>query len=315
MSKIKALLWRETIEHKSGMIIAPIIILALMTAMTVGTFLFGLGDIDFLNRDHGSNFGGLLNSLAEMDAPLRAGAVILFLSTMTMPALMALPIIIFFILLGALYEERRDRSFLFWKSMPVSDTAEVMTKLAGALLLAPALFIAISIVFQLLLLLLVSLIGAVEGGPVRAIWPLGAIVLNWLYTPFYMLFWALWALPIYAWVLLAGSFAPRAPFMFALVPPVVLGVIEKVLFDSYYLARWVGQHFAASPMMEAIVGSSFAKKAGAMTDSDMPAFVRFLSAPDFAPLFNSLAQADLWLGLVISAAFIYGAIWFRRYSI
>lgn len=312
MSKLKALLTREVIEHRIGMIAAPAIIMTLMTALTIGTLAFGLGHLNLGGGAPFSDLGDMLDKIAESDPLMRKGIVVTFLSAISMPALMILPIVMFFILLGALYEERRDRSFLFWKSMPVSDTVEVLVKLAAAMLLAPLAFLLVGVAFQIVILLLVSIIGGIQGGPVASVWQLDAILLNWLHSPFYLLVWGLWALPVYAWVLLAGSFAPRAPFMFAVVPPVALIVIEEVLLDSQHFARWIGQHITGFPLMQAMTESVGLEGVG---DTDVPDFMQFMASPDFGALFESFSHGDFWLGIAIAAVFTYGAVWFRRYSL
>lgn len=312
MSKLKALLTREIIEHRTGMVTAPTVIMTLMTLLTIGTMAFGLGKIGMASGGSVHDIGDLLNKLAEAEPLEKDGIVIGFLSAVSMPALLTLPIVMFFIALGALYEERRDRSFLFWKSMPVSDSQEVLVKFGAAMLIAPLAFLVIGILFQLMMLLMLTGLGLLSGGAVGSIWQLDAVLLNWIHAPVSMLSWALWASPVYAWVLLSGSFAPRAPFMFAVVPPVALIVIEEVLLDSQHFAKWLGTHLSAYPMLEAISKASGVTK---FDNPEVPDVMMFMARPAFGPLFESLAMPEFWIGVAIAALLLAATVRMRRYVV
>ena len=146
-------------------------------------------------------------------------------------------------LLAALYADRRDRSILFWKSMPVSDGQEVLAKYAVAMLAAPLLFIAASMVAQLSCMLLAMLllwrmdidpfIGLIDKLDLFALFAgqLG----NWLLM-------TLWLAPTYAWLLLASAAARRSPFMWALAPVLILLFVEKILLGTSRLASLLSRH-------------------------------------------------------------------------
>jgi ABC-2 type transport system permease protein len=147
-------------------------------------------------------------------------------------------------LLGCLYDDRKDRSILFWRSMPVSARDEVLAKLAVVLLVAPLIFIAASVLAQLAAVLLAMLLVlrmdmdpfAVVLGNIQ----FGRLLLDqlggWLLT-------ALWVLPVYAWLLLASAGARRSPFMLAVVPVVTLLVLEAWLLGSGHFGAAVKNHF------------------------------------------------------------------------
>src|SRR6202163_3168249 len=56
--------------------------------------------------------------------------------------------------LDALHGERRDRSILFWKSLPVSDLTTVLSKASIPLVVLPLLIFLIIVAMQLIMLLL-----------------------------------------------------------------------------------------------------------------------------------------------------------------
>src|SRR5262249_37296655 len=64
----------------------------------------------------------------------------------------------FFYCLDALYGERRDRSILFWKSLPVSDLVSILAKATIPLLILPAIAFVVILCTQLIMLVITSLV-------------------------------------------------------------------------------------------------------------------------------------------------------------
>jgi len=313
MTKVIALLRREVIEHRNGILLTPIVLMSLMLLLIVGSLALQIGQIGLGGGQMVHGAGDLLDMLAALEPQARAGRIVAFMAVLTLPAMAVLPVVVFFILLGALYEERRDRSFLFWKSLPVSDLEEVLAKLATGLLIAPAVFLLLGIAFQLAALLLVSLFGLLQGGTVSALWSFGTLLTHWIYLPFVLFVWALWAAPVFAWVLLGSAYAPRTPFMYVVVPPVVLAVLEELLFNSSRLLGWIGNHLAGVPLLSELTTSGrYARMPGA---DGVDAFLDRLASPDFSALGAGLGHFDLWLGLAIAAVLVWGAVWLRRYNL
>lgn len=311
----QALARRELIENRNSLILAPAILVALMVVLIGGSLTFGIGETEFQMAGNGMsavNFAELLNQLDGKEPGIQAGAVATFLSLLVMPALFVLPIVIFFLLLGGLYEERRDRSFLFWKSMPVSDTQEVLARLGGGILLAPAILLACGIAGQLAMMLLATVVGGLQGGAVGVIWQLPTMLQHWLHGAVFVLVWMIWALPVFAWVLLAGAYAPRTPFFYAVLPPVVLGVLERIFLKSSYLADWIGKHLTAGPLF---AGQFRSAHGSAVGENDFEGFMAMMASPDWFAVLRSFANLDLWFGALIAAALIFAAIRLRRYSL
>ena len=146
-------------------------------------------------------------------------------------------------LLAALYGDRRDRSILFWKSMPVSETREVVSRYAVALLVAPALYMAASLLAQGICLgLSMVLLWRMQLDPLALVWhrvDLVQLLLN--HCAGYLLM-TLWLAPTYAWLLLASAAATRSPFMLALTPVLGLLMAERILLDSDRLATGLARH-------------------------------------------------------------------------
>lgn len=196
----------------------------------------------------------------------------------------------------ALYSERRDRSILFWKSLPVSDLTTVLSKASVPLLILPLLAFAIVVVTVAIMLLMnaAALVGSnfsfAELWSRLALPQSAAGLLYHLVTVH-----VLWYAPIYAWFLFISAWARRAPFSWAFLPPLALAAFEKITFHTSYVADLLrnrvaggseasmgGNNFAANPHMPLTPGS-------------------FLSEP------------GLWIGLLVAAALIAAAVRMRRY--
>src|ERR1700686_2245909 len=140
-----------------------------------------------------------------------------------------------FYTLGALYGERRDRSILFWKSLPVSDVTSVLSKLAIPIIILPLLSFAITVATQFIMLLLSSVILAGSGLNIATLWREA----SFFYVSFGLLYHlltvhGLWYVPLYSWLLLVSAWAPRAPFIWAFLPPFVICGVEKIAFNTSY---------------------------------------------------------------------------------
>jgi ABC-2 type transport system permease protein len=197
--------------------------------------------------------------------------------------------------LDALYGERRDRSILFWKSLPVSDLITVLSKLTIPMLILPLLSFVISLATQFIMLVLSSVILAGSGVNIGALWTevsffhVSVVLLYHLLTVH-----GLWYAPIYGWLLMVSAWAPRAPFIWAFLPPFVIYAVEKVAFNS--------RHFLML-LQERLVGPEDAMAPHTAPKDFMATLIphHFFGAP------------GLWTGLALAAVFLFIAVRLRRY--
>src|SRR6266436_296449 len=199
--------------------------------------------------------------------------------------------------LDALYGERRDRSILFWKSLPVSDLTTVLSKLTIPLIILPLLSFAIAVATQFVMLLLSSVALLGSGQNIGALWArmsffhMSLMLLYHIATVH-----GLWYAPLYGWLLLISAWAPRAPFIWAFLPPFVIWGLEKIAFNtSHFLAML--QHRLTGPEPS----STVAPHGTVMEIISALTLAQFLSTP------------GLWIGLAIAAAFLFVAVRLRRY--
>jgi ABC-2 type transport system permease protein len=198
--------------------------------------------------------------------------------------------------LDALYGERRDRSILFWKSLPVSDLATVLSKVTVPLVILPLLSFAIAVVTQFVMLLLSSVALLGSGVDVGTFWARQSFFHMSLMLLYHILtVHGLWYAPLYGWLLLVSAWAPRAPFIWAFLPPFVIWGLEKIAFNtSHFLAMLQYRLSGPEPSNTATHGTL-------MDILSALTLAQFLSTP------------GLWIGLAIAAAFLFAAVRLRRY--
>jgi ABC-2 type transport system permease protein len=196
--------------------------------------------------------------------------------------------------LDALYGERRDRSILFWKSMPVSDLNTVLAKASIPILVLPLVTFVVTMATQVMMLLMGSAVLAAKGISVGTLWgQLSLLELTWINLVHLVTFHGfVWA-PLYAWLLLVSAWATRVPFLWAVLPPVAIGIAERIAFDSTRFAALLRNYF---------LGGAGGEGSGGMTMD--------ILTPH--PLAHFLASPDIWLGLAVAAAMLFGAVKLRR---
>lgn len=204
-----------------------------------------------------------------------------------------------FYCLDALHGERRDRSILFWKSLPVSDATTVLAKACIPLVILPLLIVAITVVTQCLMLLLSSAVLLVSGQSVATLWTkLSLFRMSWLMLYHVLTAHALWPAPIYCWLLLVSGWPRRATFLWAILPLVAIGGVEQITFHTWHFASMVGGRLiGAAPTVASTSPDTF------------PTHPMTHIAPDVF-----LSSPGLWIGLALAAVFLAAAVQLRRYQ-
>jgi ABC-2 type transport system permease protein len=318
MNTMKWLLKREYWEHKGGLLWAPgvvsaiTVVLALIMAAAF-TYAIHSGNID----DNGVR----ISSVAQMMNAEEAGKTTEAMSGMFLVAIAPLMSIFFFVvffyLLGALYDDRSNRSILFWKSMPVSDKETVGSKLITALVVAPLLTLAIATVASFVLAIIGTITLALNGGGHIAA---GAWTSSSLYTlPLAFLgtlpVYAVWSLPTVGWLLMVSAWARRVPFLWAVGTPVITGVLVS-------WASWIVSIFH----IDLPLAMFWKHVVGRLLLSVLPGSWAFLTnepnrlAADAmghgSPLASSwaaMATPEMWIGAAAGIAMIVVAIRLRRF--
>lgn len=205
-------------------------------------------------------------------------------------------IVSIFYCLEALHGERRDRSILFWRSLPVSDWTTVLAKTCVPMVIIPAFTLALTAAMHFVMLLLSSAASSARGVSPAALWhlPLGrsdAMLFYHLLTMH-----VLWQAPVYAWLLLVSAWARRATFLWAFVPAVAISIVEKVLFNTSYFAGMLRYRLAGSDELVAATAGNFPFNPGMHLNPG-----KFLETP------------GLWTGLAVAALLLAATVQVRRY--
>jgi len=196
----------------------------------------------------------------------------------------------------ALYGERRDRSILLWKSLPVSDAMTVIAKLTIPVLVLPVIIWALTVAVQVVLLLLSTAVLAAHGESAALLWTqlhLGRDAIGLLYH--LVALHGISTVPVYAWLLLVSAWATRAPFAWAILPPSAIMVFERVAFGTTRIA------------------SLFMKQlGGGVSAPPPPPGATLMESMNAVPLGRLIAAPGLWMGFVVAAMFVVGAVRLRR---
>ena len=201
--------------------------------------------------------------------------------------------------LGALHNERSDRSILFWKSLPVSDVTTVIAKASIPLIVLPLIAFAITVVTQGLMLLMGSAALLGRGVSGSALWTQTALLPMWAALLYHLLsVHALYYAPLYGWLLLVSAWARRAAFLWATLPVAAVLIVEKLVFNTSAFANILLSRLGGGP-----AAIPFPPPAS------MP-----MEGPTLANLAAFLASPGLWIGLAVFALFLAGAVRLRRYQ-
>ena len=310
MNRLVTLMQREFWENKGALRTTPIAIGGLyIIGMLMGIWTTVHFDNDLYT------FKEAVRLLADQPESLRSS--VFYNATLFSPWLftLVLSIVVFFYLLGSLYDDRKDRSILFWKSLPASDTLTLVSKLLTAMFVAPLIFFAIFIVTELAMAIIGSIMVLSVGenpwtlffgvfNPLKA-W--GFILLSYLAMSF-------WALPLYGWLMLVSSFAPRVPLLFAILPPVIFAVLQiwiKFLETFTFkgnLFGIIGQWFSNAPMVMYLDERNNKIVAGL----GIPIFGDFDHAVTVTNIFDRLFSLQMVAGAGIAAVCLAGALWMRH---
>ena len=306
----KLLLKREFWEHKGGFFWAPIIVSAIAILFAVIGAAAGtvLGKQNDIRLDGAVEHSG---DIAKVAGAVGDGALLGGIGL----AMIVLAFVVFFYSLGSLYDDRRDRSILFWKSMPISDTQMVLSKLAWALVLAPLVAMAVGLATGIVMWVIAALTTTINGVPGGSgvfvhSHPFQIIGNVLLFLPVQIL----WSLPAVGWLMLCSAWSRRVPFLWAAMVPILAcalisftGIFPGVNIPHDHL--WYTVVYRG--LLSVAPGAWFPTVSDHVKDIEGPDAIPQLLDPSVT--LQVFAQADIWIGAAIGAAMIYGAIRLRRW--
>ena len=295
MNNMIMLIRREVWEHRS-LWIAPLALAGVILVITAFGGLHYTGGDDF---SLGYRDEGVRHELSRLKPPedVRQGIIAGVFSMLTAVQLMILGIVVFFYLLDALLAERRDRSILFWKSLPISDAEVVTSKALTGLVVAPLFVLAVSAVVQVL----VAGIAAIRLGSLPFV-PWDTLV--WLKVQAVTLGFAvmvvLWYLPLAGYLMVVSVWARKNAFLWAVLPWVAILIIEGLIMNSGHFALFLGDRFGGFAKIMAFDGPK---------DLDPTNLV----GGAYQYIGRVFADMEIWVGAVVGVVLIGIATRIRRY--
>ena len=321
--KFWLLLRREFWEHKGGFLWAPLVAGAISLLLTIMAIVIGEvaarkaladGEFDDEVMINGLDLGYLTEKLGPNELRELSQGIDIALYMASGWPLIVLGFVVFFYCLGALYDERKDRSVLFWKSLPVSDRDTVLSKAASALFVAPLIAIAAALATMAGFLMVLSVLVLAHGGdPYVLLWgpgnPLDIVASYAVSIPVY----ALWALPTVGWLLLCSAWSRSKPFLWAVMLPVFAGIFLSWFDLMPFLdldSSWFWAHVVARVLLGTFPAMDLVYRDGFGQHDSPEGLLADLSA---GSSLDSLAMPGLWIGAIAGAVMIMGAIRLRRW--
>ena len=306
------LLKREFWENRGGFVWAPAITGAIAAFFAAMAALVAT----LIGRKHGVDVGTAdAAEIARVAGGVGDGALLVGIGL----ALAVLSFVVFFYALGSLYDDRRDRSILFWKSLPVSDTQMVLSKLAWALLLAPLLALSAGVLTGLAFWLITATASAVNGIPGGSgilihSHPLRIIGDVLMAMPIQIL----WSLPAVGWLMLCSAWAKRFPFLWSVLIPFLFCAMAGVVTLVFKIAADIDLPYAQL-LYVVLYRGLLSIVPGTWLPTIETDFGPVHDPGDLATQLNlgaswqTLAHADIWIGIAAGVAMIYLAIRMRRW--
>ena len=311
MKTMKWLIKREMWEHKGMLVWAPAVIAALVAVMALVAATF---DKNISINGDGSPSQILSVTLEGKVRTQVVETMAQAYMASSAPVLLVLGVLVFFYCLGALHDERRDRSLLFWKSLPVSDSMTVLSKVLLAAVVAPLITLGIGFVLSLLILLIGAVLLLTHGTNV-----FGELFLtpDLYLTPLRMLgllpLYVMWALPTVGWLLMVSSMARSKVFLWAVGTPLVTALLllwaEKAMHIGIDSA-WFVSNIVCRLLLSVVPGAWLLFDDARILTENVPQ--RLPAQEIFGESWSTLGSANVWIGVAAGAAMIAVAIWMRR---
>jgi ABC-2 type transport system permease protein len=293
------LIRRELWEHRS-LWIAPLVVAGLLIAgALVAAVMFRMDSINWdappagLSHDEFAQY----SLVKEMEMQQAVSA----------PLFLVMVLVITFYLLDCLYAERKDRTILFWKSLPVSDATTVASKFLVALLVVPIGVYLLALVSNLLLsAIFIVRTSFAHLPPNSFVWD----TVGWLeaqsFTLLHLIVALLWYTPVAGYLLLVSAWARRNVFLWAILPPVFAMLFERTTLGTHFLANLFKYRTLGIPG-GGTLHNAIRSAVHNVHDASMSA------QSELIQIGQALLNIDLWLGIAVAVAFAFVAVRIRRY--
>lgn len=295
-----ALIRREIWEHRS-IYVTPMAIAIIVTLGVFAMLIFASGFAAELD----AVIFGATNIAGE--AERKAALTGFFLGT-SWVFLIALAVLTVFYCLDSLYAERKDKSILFWRSMPVTDAETVISKLITALLVIPVAAIIGIIATHLVNLVVTSVWVSMKGGDASLlIWGSVSLLDNWLAAVIVILATGIWMSPFIGWFLFVSAYTKRSPLLMAFMPLVLIALLEKIILRTHIFAEYVLGRADEIPLIRTENVERFFDEEQWRIAEGATHLLAHLDIVQF------LTSPATWAGIIVCGLLSTAAIYVRRY--
>jgi ABC-2 type transport system permease protein len=294
-----ALVRRELWEHRS-IFVTPAAVALVMSLLVLTAYVAvsGFGEVVDIGIITAQNVG-------ETE---RKAALMAFLVGITIVFIIASGILTVFYSLDSLYAERKNKSILFWRSLPVTDAETVLSKLLTAIVAIPLVTFAAIVIAHLVNLILSSIFVSIEGGsPWHLIWQAVPLFDVWATVLIILLATPLWLSPFIGWFLFVSAWTKRSPLLMAVLPILIVPMLEYFILRTHYIGQAIDTRASELPLFRGFDVSIFNDDSFREMTTDSVSLLAHVDLVKF------ITSPGLWIGLVVCGLFSTAAIYVRRY--
>ena len=295
-----ALIRREIWEHRS-IYVTPIAIAVIVSLVS----LAGMVTVSAFDKEVNVALFSAANIAG--DAERQAALTVFFLGT-SWVFLFALAILTTFYSLDSLYAERKDKSILFWRSLPITDAETVMSKLLTAVFVLPLVTVVAIIATHLVNLVITTAWVMVKGGnAAHLVWGSVSLFDNWTAALVVTVASAIWMSPFIGWFLFVSAFTKRSPLLMAFMPLIIIPIIEWIFFRSKMFASAVFGRGEMIPLFREMDIERFFDDEHMRMNEELVSLLAHIDIGGF------LLSPSVWVGVIVCGILATAAIYVRRY--
>lgn len=291
---LKAMIVREIQEHKVAFVYAPFFV-SIILCLVIASVYFGGTNIQTDQFNFSTEYYDeeIRQAMQSVSSVSRIDIVRTGLLVLGFPILLTVGFGLLAYSLSTFADERKDRSLIFWRSLPVSDLTTVLSKVFTVTLIVPLMVLPYIILLQLVSMTSASIFFATND-IVSFGWLWGSYIFtDWFRIIFSLWAQSLWSLPLFLWLMLAGTYAAR-PIAGAIVPPVILIVLERIIFKSNLVLEFIENRIG------------FWSRA-----DSFPKEYQELRVVDVSDIFLLFSTQAFWIGILASAILVAGIVYVR----
>ena len=291
---LKAMIVREIQEHKVAFVYAPFFV-SIILCLVIASVYFGGTNIQTDQFNFSTEYYDeeIRQAMQSVSSVSRIDIVWTGLLVLGFPSLLTVGFGVLAYSLSTFADERKDRSLIFWRSLPVSDLTTVLSKVFTVTLIVPLMVLPYIILLQLVSMTSASIFFATND-IVSFGWLWGSYIFtDWFRIIFSLWAQSLWSLPLFLWLMLAGTYAAR-PIAGAIVPPVILIVLERIIFKTNLVLEFIENRIG------------FWSRA-----DSFPKEYQELRVVDVSDIFLLFSTQAFWIGILASAILVAGIVYVR----